>query len=523
MAQQATFAHVKTVHILLCRVFPYEFLEHSKVFEVMEKGGRVEIDEFISISLLKAEQAQSIAAKCSQARIKCYAASWETVCGLECGLNIPSLGQIHTFRNIVEEARSENGVEHICFFCGHEESTIMSKLITVVSLVAGSYLQLVCGKNLDAVVSAFQPLSALFVSFSDTSIREGMDDHMTVHDCWQAISTAKTNNWIDFLTEPADIDIDTCIDMEEYTHYDSLANGVIHTIIPSKLLAFPRPSVLPAVQGATTPWLDVDGVRHFGPNFYADVLGSEFGVSVVVRCDGDTGVGSVGGECLVEESDDAGTDEDEDGVSGEALEDRTQENRGEFFDSSEEAFQERGIAVERLCDRCGEGERGPPGGLGMLRDLDRFLTLSRLAPGAIALHGRGVGLGPGGEALTTALLMRGHGFSARAALAWTRLVHPAAPSPPVRFISAGEFNCAANIASTLVIGPRQCDRLQVLDPPGPSAGAFVLYPPAAAEVSPRRRTAMPVAPMPRAGRTPGPAPRSGEERRGAPPPPSMPP
>jgi hypothetical protein len=34
--------------------------------------------------------------------------------------------------------------------------------------------------------------------------------------------------------------------MEEYDHYDSLANGVIHTIIPSKLLAFPRPSALPA-------------------------------------------------------------------------------------------------------------------------------------------------------------------------------------------------------------------------------------------------------------------------------------
>jgi hypothetical protein len=30
----------------------------------------------------------------------------------------------------------------------------------------------------------------------------------------------------------------------------------------------------------------VDDVRHFGPAFYADVLGSEFGVRVAVRCDG---------------------------------------------------------------------------------------------------------------------------------------------------------------------------------------------------------------------------------------------
>jgi hypothetical protein len=86
----------------------------------------------------------------------------------------------------------------------------------------------------------------------------------------------------------------------------------------------------------------------------------------------------------------------------------------------------------------------------MLRDLDRFLTLERHTPGPIAMHAggdrdgnsgeaQGAGwLGVGGEALVVALLMRRHGFEARAALAWVRLANPATPPPPIVLDSSFE-------------------------------------------------------------------------------------
>ena len=85
----------------------------------------------------------------------------------------------------------------------------------------------------------------------------------------------------------------------------------------------------------------------------------------------------------------------------------------------EDAFEERDMAVERLACQGGA----------MLHDVDRFLTLARLSPGPVAIHGlQGPGLGSGGEVLVSSLLMQRHGFDARSALAWLRVCHP--PAPP---------------------------------------------------------------------------------------------
>ena len=90
------------------------------------------------------------------------------------------------------------------------------------------------------------------------------------------------------------------------------------------------------------------------------------------------------------------------------------------YDPAGAAFASRGMAVERLG---WDLERRPER---LLQEADRFLTLARLAPGAIAMHGPGAGLGRGGEVLAAALLVKRHGFRARAALAWLRITHPAA-------------------------------------------------------------------------------------------------
>ncbi len=80
-------------------------------------------------------------------------------------------------------------------------------------------------------------------------------------DGWRAISQAKSNGWLDFLND--EVDIDHCIDMQEYLHYSSPANGVLHVIIPSQLIAFQCPSRLSSISTAPDDhqWVDLHGRR----------------------------------------------------------------------------------------------------------------------------------------------------------------------------------------------------------------------------------------------------------------------
>jgi hypothetical protein len=59
-------------------------------------------------------------------------------------------------------------------------------------------------------------------------------------------------------------------------------NGYLHVIIPSQLIAFSGPSNL---RDASAAWHDVAGHRYFGADFYANILGADFGVEMVVCCD----------------------------------------------------------------------------------------------------------------------------------------------------------------------------------------------------------------------------------------------
>jgi hypothetical protein len=94
------------------------------------------------------------------------------------------------------------------------------------------------------------------------SIGEGL----TVIDGWRALHGAKANGWLNFQDD--DVDIDSCIDMQEYLHYDRPFNGALHVIVPSRLLAFQSPARLDHSSSAS-PWRDCGGERHFGPAYYA--------------------------------------------------------------------------------------------------------------------------------------------------------------------------------------------------------------------------------------------------------------
>jgi hypothetical protein len=64
-------------------------------------------------------------------------------------------------------------------------------------------------------------------------------------------------------------------------------------------------------------------------------------------------------------------------------------------------------------------------GPGLLRSIDRFLSLTRRAPGPVAVCGGPGGLGRA-AALVAACLVGQHGFPSPAAVAWLRIARPPA-------------------------------------------------------------------------------------------------
>eukprot|EP00291_Cryptomonas_curvata_P024841 CAMPEP_0172172926 /NCGR_PEP_ID=MMETSP1050-20130122/12735_1 /TAXON_ID=233186 /ORGANISM="Cryptomonas curvata, Strain CCAP979/52" /LENGTH=416 /DNA_ID=CAMNT_0012844555 /DNA_START=150 /DNA_END=1400 /DNA_ORIENTATION=- len=283
----------------------------------------------------------------------------------EFALNPSSLGQIKHFIQTIKNVQRDSECNRLVLCAGDND-----RVITICAFLIGGYM-ILCGQaSVEAVSDAFQAIKSRLVGMEESANLE-----CSLVDSWEALHCGKMQGWLDF--ERAEPDIDRCIDMEEYIHYDNPANGKLHVIIPSRLIAFPCPSDLEVDEesGEAPQWLDMAGGRHFGPDYYADILG-DFDVQLVVRCDASA-----------------------------------------TYDDA--AFASRGLAVERLG---GALEMRPQR---LLQEVDRFLTLARLVPGMIGIHGADAGLGSGGELLVSSLLIKRHGFRARSALAWLRITHPA--------------------------------------------------------------------------------------------------
>jgi hypothetical protein len=134
--------------------------------------------------------------------------------------------------------------------------------------------------------------------------------------------------------------------------------------------------------------MDERGVQKFAPPFFAEIF-ADFDIQLVIRCGGPA--------------------------------------------YSTDAMYDGGIEVEDLPVQP------------LLRAVDRFFTLTRICPGPIALHG---GLRPIAtatidvgdekeeeeedfglvEVLLSSFLIREHGFEGSTAVAWIRMLHPAAPA-----------------------------------------------------------------------------------------------
>ena len=106
-----------------------------------------------------------------------------------------NLGTVFNFKNTITEAIADEETSNI-YFCGGDVNPInMSQATTACSFLIGSYLILFDDASCDEVISAFEPVSQWFLNSPEKmDDEEYADDHITVFDCWRALTIAKLNS-----------------------------------------------------------------------------------------------------------------------------------------------------------------------------------------------------------------------------------------------------------------------------------------------------------------------------------------
>jgi cell division cycle 14 len=236
------------------------------------------------------------------------------------------------------------------------------KALTTSIFLLGSYMILSLNYDLATVLKSLEFFIAKTIFFSNVT-RSSSNFGLQVQDCLAGLFKAKSFGWVDFQFGG--------FDAAEYSHLDSPLNANLHEVLPGKFVVMRGPRDLP--NGAL--WRDTsldDGSfshREFSPAHYAEIL-IQFDVQAVVRLN-------------APQYDRAG-------------------------------FEAAGIAVIDLFIEDG----APPPVL----VIAKFLAVAELLPGVIAVH-CGSGLGRSGT-LVALYMMKHHGFTAREAMGWLRVVRP---------------------------------------------------------------------------------------------------
>ena len=242
--------------------------------------------------------------------------------------------------------------------------TWKARTVTKAMLLVGAYLILMCRMDIDEAIHQILPLSDIAVPFND-----GKEDintnknRLRVEDCLRALSLARDLSWADFE--------EGGFDAEAYKHLDSPLNADMHEIVPGKLISMRGPRDLPSGAAWLDEWREDGGFSHrdFSPQHCAEIL-EQFGVRAVLRLNAPD------------------------------------------YDAA--GFRAAGIAVADVYfDDCSTPS---------VEVVAEFLTLAEGLPGALAVHCK-AGLGRTGT-LIAFYMMKHHGFTAREAIGWLRIVRP---------------------------------------------------------------------------------------------------
>jgi cell division cycle 14 len=336
-----------------------------------------------------------------------------------------NISGIIRFVRILDRKRAELSPHKVVYYveAGRE-------MLTHAVYLLGAYMVLKYGSTASQVYEAFQWINHdIAAPFQDTDY--GFD--LNLADCWVALQRSRDLGWLRIPADINDFGPWGKIDPDEYEHYSNPLNADMNEIVPGELMIFSGPKDL----GGPEYIDDQNGCRYFSPAYFVEIF-QEMGVSTVIS---------------LNEPEYDPREFESNGFSHHEL-----DFSGHPMPSEQVSLPRSPPYHARTFARLLTSHR--------LQVVDRFLKIAARSRGLVAVHsaaGRGR---PG--ALAALHLMRRHGFAARDAIAWLRIVRPGSVSGALPHLLCGLEPPTARPRDKPSLAPSTTPRL--LTPRPPSSG-----------------------------------------------------